>query len=52
MKKNKRGMENEILAYWIIAIVVLVIIFAGFFIIKDKGIGAIDYLKSLFSFGR
>ena len=34
------------------AINVLAIILTGFFIIKGKGVGAIDYLKSLFSFGR
>ena len=32
----------------IIAIVVLVIILVGFFVLKGKGEGALDFLKNLF----
>lgn len=49
---NKRGFEMEFLGWWIIAIAVLIIMLIGFFILKGKGIGAIEYVKNLFRFGR
>ena len=54
MKKriNKKGLEIEMLGWWVIAIVVLIIMVLGFFILKGKGINAIDYIKDLFRFGR
>jgi len=42
----------EFLGWWIIAIAVLIIMLIGFFILKGKGIGAIEYVKNLFRFGR
>lgn len=47
---NKKGMEIEIIGWWLIALVILVIMFAGFFILKSKGIDATEYLKNLFRF--
>jgi len=52
MIKNKKGMEMEMLGWWILAIAVLVITLLGYFILSGKGIDAIDYLKNLFKFGR
>jgi len=40
------------LGWWIIGIVLLVIMLMGYFILKDRGISAIEYLKNLFRFGR
>ncbi|MBT3405489.1 hypothetical protein HN832_00700 [archaeon] len=45
---KKRGMESEMVGWSIIAIVVLVIILVGFFVLKGKGEGALDFLKNLF----
>jgi len=55
MKKRffgKRGMETEMLGWWILAIAVLVIMAGGLIILKSKGINALDYIKNLFIFGR
>ncbi len=49
---NKKGFEMEVLGWWIIAIAVLIIMLLGFFILKGKGIDAIEYAKNLFRFGR
>lgn len=49
---RKKGMEMEMIGWWIIAIVVLVIMLIGFMILKGKGIGAIDFIKNLFKFGK
>ena len=48
--KNRKGMEMEMLAWWIAAILVLVVMLVGYFILKAKGIDAIEYLKNLFRF--
>jgi len=49
--KNKKGaIELDMLAWWIIAVVVLVIIIAGIFILKGKGSGLIEHIKNLFRF--
>ena len=48
----KRGMETEMLGWWILAIAVLVIVVVAFLVLKGKGVGAIDYIKNLFRFGR
>ena len=45
-------MEIEILAWWIIGLVVLAIVVTGFFIIKNKDVGAIEYIKNLLRFRR
>ena len=52
MKKNKRGMESEMLGWWIIALVALVILIVGYFILKSKGIDALESIKNIFRFGR
>ncbi|MFA4953190.1 MAG: hypothetical protein WC584_03135 [Candidatus Pacearchaeota archaeon] len=49
---NKRGMEMEFLSWWIIGIAILIIMVIAIFILKDKGISAIDYLKNLLRFGK
>jgi len=51
-KSRKRGIELQMLAWWIIAIVVLVIMIVAYLIISGKGSAAIEYIKNLFSFGR
>ncbi len=50
--KSKRGMETEMLGWWIFALAVLVIMIGGYIILKGKGINAIEYIKNMFRFGR
>lgn len=52
MKKDKRGLEFEVLAKWIIGLVVLVIIVLGVLILRDKGSNLIEKLKDMFIFWR
>lgn len=48
--KNKKAMEIEQLGGWIIALVVLGIMFIGYMILSGKMSGAIEYLKNMFRF--
>ncbi len=50
---DKRGeLVWDELIPWIIGLVVLALIFVLYFTLSGKGQGIIDYLKSLFRFGR
>ena len=49
---NKKGMEMELIGWWIIGIVVLVIMVSGYLILKGKGMNALEFLKDLIRFGR
>ena len=49
--KNKRGIAMETLTWYIIAIFVLVFLVTGYLIIKNKGTGAIEFIKNLIRFG-
>jgi len=55
-KKQKKGtraaIELEMLAWWIIALIVLVVIVIGYIILSGKGIGIIEHIKNLFRFER
>lgn len=48
---KKGAMEMEQIAYWIIGFIVLVIVVAGYMILRGKGGGALDFVKNLFRFG-
>ena len=48
--KNKRGIELDMLAYWIIAIAVLIIIVIGIILLSGKGTDALSFIKGLFRF--
>ena len=50
--KNKKGLEMEVLIWWIIALVVLAVIVFASLVLRDKGVGAMDYIKNLFRFGK
>ena len=47
-KGEKRGMEIEILGWWILAIAVLVISIGIIIVLKGKGTNAIDFIKKSF----
>lgn len=50
--KSKRSMELEMLGWIILGVVVLIIVIISIIVLKDKGISAIDYIKTLFRFGK
>ena len=51
-KRLKKGaIEFDTLAGFIIAIAVIILVTIIFFVLKDKGIGALEYIKNLFRFG-
>ncbi|MFH1710880.1 MAG: hypothetical protein ABH840_01050 [Nanoarchaeota archaeon] len=47
---NKKGIEIEMLVWWIIAFVILVVAVVGIIILRGKGTGALDFIKNLFRF--
>ena len=49
-KLGKKGMELEMLGYWIIAIAILVLLVIGYIVLREKGISALDFIKNLFRF--
>lgn len=49
---NKRGIELDVLAWWIIAIAVLVLLIAGYVVLRGKGINLGEFVKNLIRFGR
>jgi len=51
VKINKRGIELEMLGWWILGLVVLVIVVIGIVILKGKGVGALEFIKNIFRFG-
>jgi hypothetical protein len=48
---KKRGIVTEYLPWLLIAIAVLAIIMISIFLLKDKGITAVDKIKNLFGRG-
>ncbi len=50
--KNKKAIEVEMLAWWIIALVILVVLIVGFIVLKQKDVSALEFIKNLFRFGR
>ena len=48
---NKKGIELDLLGWWLIAIAVLVIMFLGYMIFSGKATGAIEFIKNLLRFG-
>lgn len=49
--KNKKGVLNSTLIYWMIAVVVLVIVIIFAVFLKDKLFSLGDYIKNLFRRG-
>ena len=50
LKRGKRGIELDMLGYWILGILVLVVIVVGYFILKGKGVGVLEAIKNMFRF--
>jgi hypothetical protein len=49
-KAGKKGIELDMLGWWIIALIVLVILVIGVIIFSQKGSGAMDFIRNLFRF--
>lgn len=47
---QKKGMEIEVLGWWIMGLLVLVLLVVASIYLKMKGISAIEYIKNLFRF--
>lgn len=51
-RRNKKGaIELDVLGWWILGISILVIMVIGYFVLKSKGISAIEFIKNIFRFG-
>ena len=50
--KNKKGFEMERLGGWLILLAILVVVMIGIFVLKEKGEGAIEFMKNLLRFKR
>ena len=48
----KRGMESEMIGWWILAIAVGFIMLVGFFILRGEGEGAAEIVKNMFRLRR
>ncbi|MEA3414538.1 MAG: hypothetical protein U9Q99_03385 [Nanoarchaeota archaeon] len=48
--KNKRGIASEYLPWILISVAVLVILMLFIFVLKDKGLSALEAVKNLFKF--
>lgn len=49
-KKNKKAIEMDMLAWWLIGLVALVILILAIMVLRGKGAGALDFIKDLFRF--
>ena len=50
-KREKKGMGQEVLGYWILGIVLMAILLVGYMILRGKGMGALEFIKNMFRFG-
>lgn len=53
MKKrrlNKKGIELDMIGWWIIGLAVLVLFVIGYIILSGKGSGAMEFINNLFKF--
>jgi len=50
-KRGKKGMEMEMVIWFIIAVVVLAFILIAIFFMKGTGFGLVDKIKNIFRFG-
>jgi len=50
--ERKADIELETLAWWLLALIVLAIMLVAFFVLRSKGINAIEFIKNLFRFGK
>jgi len=51
LRKDKKGMELEMLGWILLGLAALAIALIAFFFLIKNDVSAIDYIKSLFGFG-
>ena len=51
-RMNKKGIELEMLGWWLLGLAVLAVVIIAIVIMKGKGTSAIDFIKNLLRFGR
>ncbi len=49
--KDKRGMELEVLGWWILGIAILVLVVIGYMYFNQQGTKNLDFIKNIFRFG-
>jgi hypothetical protein len=49
-KTSKKGVEAQVLFWMIVAVIILVIVLGGYFFLRGKGLGALDFIKNAFRF--
>ena len=49
--RGKRGIFEDYMGWVILAVALLALALVGYFILKGKGIGAIEFIKNIFRFG-
>jgi hypothetical protein len=52
VRSKKGAFEMDMLAWWIWGVVGLILVLGVIFILKDKGVGAMSYIRNLFGIGR
>ena len=50
--RNKRGLEMDMLGWYIIGALVLIVALVSYFILRDKMSGAIEFIKNIIRAGR
>jgi hypothetical protein len=48
---SKKGLELEMIGWWILGLAVLVLVILGISVLTGKGTEAINYIKKIFGFG-
>ena len=48
---GKKGLELEMIGWWILGLAVLVLVILGIVVLTGKGTGAIDYIKKILRLG-
>jgi hypothetical protein len=51
IRLKKGAIELDQLGWWIIAVIILVIFLASYFILSGKGISILRHIRNLLSFG-
>lgn len=50
--KGKRGLTEQVTFWAVVAVVIVVVMLAGYAILTGKGVNAIEFIKNIFRFGR
>ncbi|MCF7910127.1 hypothetical protein K9L16_00450 [Candidatus Pacearchaeota archaeon] len=48
---KKGAIDSDMLSWWLIGLAVLALVIGGYFVLKGKTEGNLDFIKNLFRFG-